>query len=77
MRLVLDTSAYSHFRHGHARVLDTLAVAEVVFVPTVVLGELAAAFERGRRSKENVQALAAFLEESFVEVTDVTAHVAR
>jgi len=39
-RLVLDTSAYSHFRAGHPGVLDRMADAAVLVVPAVVLGEL-------------------------------------
>ena len=30
-RLVLDTSAFSRFRHGHSEVLDLLSAAEIVF----------------------------------------------
>jgi hypothetical protein len=30
VRLVLDTSAYSHFRAGHPRVLDFIAESEIV-----------------------------------------------
>jgi tRNA(fMet)-specific endonuclease VapC len=74
--LVLDTSAYSHFRAGDDRVLDLIAKAEIVGLPAVVLGELAAAFTLGRRERENRSMLADFLEESFVSVLPVTLHVA-
>ena len=76
-RLVLDTSAYSHLRAGHAHVLDLVASATAVLVPVVVIGELEAAFEHGRRSKENRLALAEFLAEPFVSESDVTHAVAR
>ena len=62
-RLVLDTSAYSHFRHGHSAVLDHLAKAETILLPVTVLGELEAAFELSLRAKENRLALAEFLDE--------------
>ena len=65
-RLVLDTSAYSHLRAGHALVHDYVTTASVVFMPVTVLGELEAAFELGRRVRENRQALTEFLEEPFV-----------
>ncbi len=61
-RLVLDTSAYSHMRHGHDAELDAIAQAELVIVPTTVLGELAAAFESGSRKRENRTVLAQFLD---------------
>jgi tRNA(fMet)-specific endonuclease VapC len=76
-RLVLDTSAYSHFRAGDERVLELIAVAEVVGLPTVVLGELEAAFMLGRRERENRAILNEFLAESFVAILPVTPAVAR
>jgi predicted nucleic acid-binding protein len=76
-RLVLDTSAYSHFRAGHPHVLDLLARAATVVIPTTVLGELEAAFQLGRRDRENRLTLAEFLGESFVTVWPTTTAVAR
>ena len=76
-RLVLDTSAYSHFRAGHAIVLDLLADADVVLVPATVLGELEAGFAMGSRALENRTTLARFLEEPFVTVLPTTPTVAR
>lgn len=76
-RLVLDTSAYSHFRRGDATVLDALARAERVLIPVTVLGELEAAFELGSRARENRRGLDDFLAEPFVDLIDTTASVAR
>jgi tRNA(fMet)-specific endonuclease VapC len=76
-RLVLDTSAYSHFRAGDERVLEFIGAAEIVSLPTIVLGELEAAFALGRRERENRSVLTEFLEESFVSVLPVTPAVAR
>jgi tRNA(fMet)-specific endonuclease VapC len=76
-RLVLDTSAYSHFRAGDERVLDLIAAAEMVFLPTIVLGELEAGFSLGRRELENRTLLAEFLAEPFVAILQVTSTVAR
>ena len=76
-RLVLDTSAYSHFRAGHPHVLDLLARAATVLIPATVLGELEAAFQLGRRGRENRLTLAEFLGEPFVTVWPTTAAVAR
>jgi tRNA(fMet)-specific endonuclease VapC len=77
LRLVLDTSAYSHFRAGHPRVLDLVAAAEVVLLPVIVIGELEAGFALGRRERENLVLLAEFLREPFVSVLPVTPSVAR
>lgn len=76
-RLVLDTSAYSHFRRGDAGVLDALARAERVLIPVTVLGELEAAFELGNRARENRRVLDDLLAEPFVDLLDTTASVAR
>ena len=76
-RLVLDTSAYSHFRAGDERVLDLIATAEIVLLPTIVLGELEAGFTLGRRGLENRTLLAEFLSEPFVSILPVTPAVAR
>lgn len=75
--LVLDTSAYSHLRTGHAEVLERIACAAVVLMPTIVLGELEAAFRRGTRYEQNKTTLEEFLDEPFVSVVPVTQDVSR
>ncbi len=75
--IVLDTSAYSHLRTGHADVLDLLRRAPLVYVPVIVIGELEAAFELGRRADQNRASLAEFLSEPFVSTVDVAQATAR
>lgn len=77
MRIVLDTSAYSHFRGNHGEVVNRIATADVVYLPTIVLGELEAAFRLGRRTADNRARLEEFLHEDFVNVLPVTGDVAR
>jgi tRNA(fMet)-specific endonuclease VapC len=77
MRIVLDTSAYSHFRGNHAEVVNRIAAADVVYLPTIVLGELEAAFRLGRRTGDHRAMLEEFLHEDFVGVLPVTTDVAR
>ncbi len=57
--------------------LDLLARAAVVVVPTVVLGELEAGFVLGRRTEENRRVLVDFLDEPFVNIQNLTAVTAR
>lgn len=76
-RLVLDTSAYSRLRTGHTGVLDLIAAAAVVLVPTIVLGELDAAFRQGSRTVDNRRVLTEFLDEPFVSILDVDRAVAQ
>jgi len=75
--IVLDTSAYSWLRAGHEDVLDIVAKADVVWVPTVVLGELESGFELGKRARANRVVLEDFLSEPFVDLLPVTRAVAR
>lgn len=75
--VVLDTSAYSVFRRGHPAALDLVASAAVITVPIVVIGELEAGFEVGRRTAENRLALTEFLAEPGVEILDATRRTAR
>ena len=77
MRIVLDTSAYSHFRGNHEGVVDRIAAADLVYLPTIVLGELEAAFRLGRRTADNRGKLDELLREDFVDILPITADVAR
>lgn len=54
-----------------------MAAAGTVVLPVTVLGELEAAFELGRRGRENRRMLAELLDEEFVSVWPATASVAR
>jgi predicted nucleic acid-binding protein len=75
--IVLDTSAYSRLRIGHADVLSVLARAPIVYLPVVVIGELEAAFDGGSRPAENRAILAQFIDEPFVQVVGVDVATAR
>ncbi len=57
--------------------IEVLAQAEVVCLPTTVLGELKAGFRVGSRYLDNRRALEDFLEEPYVQIVDVTRDVAR
>ena len=75
-RLCLDTSAYSNFRRGDARVVDHIDSAHWIGVPSVVLGELWAGFLLGSRLERNASELDEFLAERVVEVISVDEEVA-
>jgi tRNA(fMet)-specific endonuclease VapC len=68
-RYVLDTSAYSHFNRGEAKVVALLDSAHWLGVPAVVLGELEVGFLLGKSSRleENRAILGEFLENPIVE----------
>lgn len=75
MRLLLDTNAYSDWRRVKSWG-KTISTATVVYIPTIVLGELHAGFRMGLAKKENIASLAAFLNHSVVEVISPTERTA-
>lgn len=75
--IVIDTSAYSRMRAHDLKVIDILAEKTPVIVPAVVVGELEAGFQAGRRRRENEVALEEFLAEPFVVISPVTRETAR
>ena len=76
-RFCLDTSAYSHFKRGDAKVVDLIDSAEWLGMPSVVLGELWTGFLLGNRLKQNERELREFLANPVVEQLVVDHDVAR
>ena len=70
-RYCLDTVAYSHFRRSEPRIVSLLDRAEWIGVPAIVLGEIFAAFERGKHKQRNFAELDEFLSAPLVEVLPV------
>lgn len=70
-RLVLDTSAYSHFRRGDDAVASLVTAASWIGMTATVLGELRAGFGLGKRRARNEDDLASFLSEPVVHVLEV------
>lgn len=61
MRLALDTNRYTDFCRGDEAVVDLLEIADEIYLPFVVLGELRAGFAVGRQSRFNEGLLRRFL----------------
>lgn len=76
-RLVLDTSAYSHFQRGHAEAVARIDGAAWVGVPSIAVGELETGFRLGRRYDANHDLLERFLANPAVELMPVDGEVAR
>lgn len=66
MRILLDSSAYSHLKRGHRRVAELVRASEEVLLPLVVIGELLYGFRNGSRLEGNVRELHAFLNSPYV-----------
>lgn len=77
MRLALDTNRYSDLCRGDTWVAETIELADLVFVPFVVLAELRAGFAFGSQVPQNEAVLRRFLMKPNVEVLyadDQTTH---
>ena len=68
MRILLDSSAYSHLKWGHRRVAELVRTSEEVLLSLVVIGELLYGFRNGSRLERNVRELHAFLDNPYVTV---------
>lgn len=75
-KIFLDTSAYSHFKRGHPKVLDAIKHADKLYMNSVVIGELLAGFDGGRFKQQNRGELREFLERDPVCVHPVTEETA-
>lgn len=75
-RYCLDTSAYSRFRAGDARVVGLIDEADAIGLPAIVIGELRFGFKLGRRREENESALRTFIADPSVDVLHVDSEVA-
>ncbi|HKV48371.1 MAG TPA: type II toxin-antitoxin system VapC family toxin [Candidatus Acidoferrales bacterium] len=61
LRLALDTNRYTDLCRGHGRVVETVAVAQEVWLPFIVLAELRAGFAVGTQGTHNEAVLRRFL----------------
>jgi tRNA(fMet)-specific endonuclease VapC len=75
-KILLDTNAYSAFMAGDKRVFDSMIEAEVIYISTVMLGELFAGFHGGQKFNQNNDELRRFLSKDSIHVIDVTIETA-
>ena len=61
MRLALDTNRYTDLCRGDVSVVETVELADEVWVPFIVLGELRAGFAVGSQGLHNEAVLRRFL----------------
>ena len=61
MRLALDTNRYTDLCRGEASVIETVELADEVWLPFIVLGELRAGFAVGSQGPRNEAVLRRFL----------------
>ncbi len=61
---------------GDKKVFDYIVESEIVYMSTIVIGELFAGFYRGERLTQHREELRAFLDKDGVEVIDVSIETA-
>jgi tRNA(fMet)-specific endonuclease VapC len=76
IRILLDTNAYSAFKRGDARIVDSIARADEILISVPVLGELRVGFKAGTMEKRNLDELEAFLSARRVSVPAITEQTA-
>ena len=75
-QIILDTSAYSHFKRGQTEIVSLIRSIPKILIPTIVLGELLGGFEFGNRRQKNHEELNAFLKSPRVAIVDITPETA-
>ena len=70
--IILDTNAYTGLVNGNAKVLEYMAAADIVYISTVVLGELYAGFYGGNKFEWNSNILHELLEKEPIKIIDVS-----
>ena len=68
MKLALDTNRYTDLCRGVASVVKTVELADEVWLPFIVVGELRAGFAVGTQGPHNESVLRRFLLKSGVDV---------
>jgi len=71
-KIILDTNAYSGFMSGDQLVFDYIVESEIVYISTIMLGELFAGFHGGKRFSKNKNDLKTFLNKDGIKVIDVS-----
>ena len=61
MKLAIDTNRYSDFARGDASVVEAVEMADEVWLPFIVIGELRAGFSAGTQGPRNEAILRRFL----------------
>lgn len=72
MKILLDTTAYSELKRGHAAVADIVRRSGRILFSAIVAGELLHGFRSGTRYEQNRRDLEIFLERRHVSLLPVT-----
>jgi tRNA(fMet)-specific endonuclease VapC len=70
-KIMIDTSAYSAFMVGRAELKEVVQQADEIFLNPVIVGELLAAFVKGKNERRNRGLLRRFLSSPRVVLVDL------
>ena len=77
MRVLLDTNAYAVLRRHGNDVEYILNHADIIYLSTIVMGELFAGFKRGSRESKNKTLFTSFIESPAVSIIPVSEETAK
>jgi len=71
MRICIDTNIYSAFKKGDPEINELMEYADVIYIPSIVLGELYAGFQMGSKLKDNIKGLREFTKQPGIHIIDI------
>ncbi|MFA6857725.1 MAG: type II toxin-antitoxin system VapC family toxin [Treponema sp.] len=75
-KILLDTNAYSGFMSGNELVFNYIIEAEEIYLSTVMIGELFAGFQGGKKYLQNTDDLKQFMKKDGIRILNVTIETA-
>ncbi len=76
-KILLDTNGYSHYQKGdNERILEEIAHADIIYLSTVIMGELYAGFKNGTKERYNKEFLQRFLHKSATKILSISSETA-
>jgi tRNA(fMet)-specific endonuclease VapC len=75
-KILLDTNAYSGFMSGNELVFNYIIEAEEINLSTVMIGELFAGFQGGKKYLQNIDDLKQFMKKDGIRILNVTIETA-
>lgn len=71
-KILLDTNAYSGFMSGDQLVFECIVESEIIYMSTIMIGELFAGFHGGSKFSKNKRELKTFISKEGVNIIDVS-----
>ena len=75
-KILLDTNAYSEFMSGNQSVFNYIIEAEEIYLSTVMIGELFAGFQGGKKYIKNKEDLKTFIDKDGIKIINVSIETA-